>query len=49
VRHRFRELTGASALDGLAGRVQAGELDPYAAADELLAGLATDPDRQQSR
>jgi LAO/AO transport system kinase len=45
VRHRFRELAGATGLAGLAGRVQSGELDPYAAADELLAGLATDTDR----
>jgi hypothetical protein len=27
-------------LDGLAERVVAGRTDPYAAADELLAGLA---------
>ena len=36
VRRRF----SAGAVDGLAARVQAGELDPYAAADELLAGLS---------
>ncbi len=34
VRSRF----SAGAVDRLAARVQAGELDPYAAADELLAG-----------
>jgi len=39
VRRRFHQLTGAPALDGLTDRVQAGELDPYAAAAELLAGL----------
>jgi LAO/AO transport system kinase len=36
VRRRF----SAGAVDGLAARVQAGELDPYAAADELLTGLS---------
>jgi LAO/AO transport system kinase len=35
--------SAAPALDGLAERVQAGELDPYAAADELLTGLTGEP------
>jgi LAO/AO transport system kinase len=37
LRQRAGQLPGASRLDELAGRVCAGELDPYAAADELLA------------
>ena len=37
LRHRAGQLPGASRLDELAERVCAGKLDPYAAADELLA------------
>ena len=33
------ELRGGELLDELAGRVVAGQLDPYAAADELIAGV----------
>ena len=36
VRARMESLRGGDALDGLADRVLAGELDPYTAADELL-------------
>jgi LAO/AO transport system kinase len=36
LRERIGDLHGSEALDGLAGRVVAGELDPYAAADELV-------------
>ncbi|MDQ4116725.1 MAG: methylmalonyl Co-A mutase-associated GTPase MeaB [Actinomycetota bacterium] len=36
MRTRMEGLRGGDALDGLADRVLAGELDPYAAADELL-------------
>ena len=39
VRRRFAAVTGAPALTGLAGRVAAGDLDAYAAADTLLATL----------
>ena len=39
VRRRFSEIHGAAALDELATRVAAGRLDPYAAADELVASL----------
>ena len=39
VRRRFSEIHGAAALDELAARVAAGRLDPYAAADELVASL----------
>jgi LAO/AO transport system kinase len=43
LRARIRELSGAlgsgSALGELAGRVVAGELDPYAAADEVVASV----------
>jgi LAO/AO transport system kinase len=42
VRARLGELTGKRAVPALAERVAAGELDPYAAVDELLEGLATD-------
>ena len=41
VRRRFSEIHGAAALGELAGRVAAGKLDPYAAADELVASLPT--------
>lgn len=40
LRSRIGDLRGGSALSTLAARVVAGELDPYAAADELIAGLA---------
>ena len=39
LRLRFDGLRDGALLDGLAGRVVAGELDPYAAADELVAGV----------
>ena len=39
VRRRFSEIHGAAALAELAGRVAAGRLDPYAAADELVSSL----------
>ena len=39
VRRRFAEIHGAAALTELAGRVAAGKLDPYAAADELVGSL----------
>jgi LAO/AO transport system kinase len=38
LRHRAGHLPGASRLDELAERVSAGKLDPYSAADELIAG-----------
>jgi LAO/AO transport system kinase len=37
LRSRWAEVGGRAELDGLAARVAAGERDPYAAADELLA------------
>jgi LAO/AO transport system kinase len=39
VRRRFSEIHGAAGLAELADRVAAGKLDPYAAADQLLASL----------
>jgi LAO/AO transport system kinase len=39
LRSRLGDLRGGTALDQLAKRVAAGELDPYRAADELIAGL----------
>ena len=39
LRQRFGDLRGDRHLDGLADRVAAGELDPYTAADTLVAGL----------
>ena len=39
LRARIGDLRGGDALDLLAGRVVAGQLDPYAAADELVAAL----------
>lgn len=39
LRGRFADLHGDVRLDALAARVVAGELDPYAAADELIAAL----------
>ncbi len=38
LRAQMGGLPGDERIDGLAGRVAAGELDPYAAADELIAG-----------
>ena len=39
LRDRIGDLRGGDALDQFAKRVMAGELDPYAAADALIAGL----------
>ena len=39
LRTRMGDLRGGELLDELAGRVVAGQLDPYAAADELMAGM----------
>jgi len=39
LRDRLGDLGGSEALDALAARVVAGELDPYAAADELVAAV----------
>ncbi|MEU7567796.1 methylmalonyl Co-A mutase-associated GTPase MeaB [Streptomyces fradiae] len=39
LRERIGDLRGDRRLDTLAERITAGELDPYAAADELVAGL----------
>jgi LAO/AO transport system kinase len=39
LRQRFGDLRGDQRLDALAERVAAGELDPYTAADELVAGV----------
>ncbi len=39
LRGRIGDLRGGTALDGLAARVASGTLDPYTAADELLASL----------
>lgn len=38
IRHRLGGLPGESRLDELASQVAAGKLDPYAAADDLIAG-----------
>ena len=38
LRQRMGGLPGESRLDELAGRVAAGDLDPYTAADELISG-----------
>jgi LAO/AO transport system kinase len=40
LRRRLGNLRQGTALPALAARVTAGEIDPYAAADQLLAGLA---------
>ena len=40
LRARIGDLDGDAQLDTLAGRVVDGDLDPYAAADALVAGLA---------
>ncbi|HEX6754800.1 MAG TPA: methylmalonyl Co-A mutase-associated GTPase MeaB [Mycobacteriales bacterium] len=39
LRERIGDVHGSAALDALAGRVLAGELDPYTAADELVGTL----------
>jgi LAO/AO transport system kinase len=39
LRERIGDLRGGDALDGLAARIVAGKIDPYAAADELVAGV----------
>ncbi len=41
LRERIGDLSGSESLARLAGRVVAGELDPYAAADELVSGLTS--------
>ena len=41
LRARIGDLGGSDALAALAGRVVAGELDPYAAADELVESVTT--------
>ncbi|MEV6778114.1 methylmalonyl Co-A mutase-associated GTPase MeaB [Streptomyces syringium] len=40
LRERIGDLHGDRRLDALAERIVAGDLDPYAAADELVAGIA---------
>lgn len=40
LRERMGDLRGGGALERLAQRVAGGEIDPYAAADELVAGVA---------
>jgi LAO/AO transport system kinase len=42
LRARIGDLRGGDRLDELASRVVAGELDPYAAADQLAAGLTAE-------
>ena len=42
LRDRLGDIRGGSALPGLAKRVVAGEIDPYVAADELVAALGRD-------
>jgi LAO/AO transport system kinase len=39
IRERFGAVRGSAALDACAGRVAAGETDPFTAADELVAAL----------
>jgi LAO/AO transport system kinase len=41
LRERIGDLRGGDALATLAGRVVAGELDPYSAADELVSGVTS--------
>lgn len=41
LRERIGDLSGSESLARLANRVVAGELDPYAAADELVSGLTS--------
>lgn len=45
LRARIGDLRGGHDLDALADRVLAGDLDPYAAADALIAGLGARPGR----
>ncbi|WP_406282600.1 methylmalonyl Co-A mutase-associated GTPase MeaB [Embleya sp. NBC_00896] len=45
LRARIGDLRGGRRLDALALRVLAGDLDPYAAADELVAGVASSAGR----
>src|SRR4051794_36153841 len=40
LRERIGDLRGGSLLDELSGRVVAGDLDPYSAADQLIEGVA---------
>jgi LAO/AO transport system kinase len=40
LRERMGDLRGGELLDSLAGRVVAGGIDPYSAADELVAGVS---------
>ncbi|MBO3744532.1 methylmalonyl Co-A mutase-associated GTPase MeaB [Streptosporangiaceae bacterium NEAU-GS5] len=42
VRDRFSRLTGGARVDALAARLVAAEIDPYGAADELIAEISTD-------
>jgi LAO/AO transport system kinase len=42
LRERIGELSGDRRLGALAERIVSGSLDPYAAADELVAGLTGD-------
>jgi len=44
LRDRIGDLRGGDALDQFAKRVMAGELDPYAAADAMIAGLGASAD-----
>ncbi len=48
LRRQMGRLPEGNGLDELAGRVAAGELDPYTAADQLVGGLVTrqDPERR---
>jgi len=41
MRRQIGDLRGSAALEALAGRVVAGESDPYSAADELLAAVSS--------
>lgn len=41
LRERLSQLTGSSALSAVSARVVAGELDPYAAADELVSTVGS--------
>ncbi|MEU5714295.1 methylmalonyl Co-A mutase-associated GTPase MeaB [Streptomyces sp. NPDC020403] len=45
LREKIADLHGDRRLDALAERITAGSLDPYAAADELVAGLTGSPAR----
>ena len=41
LRERMGDPRGGAALDELAARVVAGEIDPYVAADRLVEGVTT--------